>query len=141
MWTTKSKIFIFHGIFLSLEIGDFETSVTRFFYFFSKAQKVKYLRHLSVNLPMVFIYKFLKIFNFLIQPTGEPWEHHLGEVRYTLAHFWAKSFLLNVSENVKKLCYFESCDFNFNVFEIFLNVRQAISTLSVIRLLWICFVA
>ena len=64
----------------------FETSITRFLLLLSiKAQKVQYLNHLliihpnfSVNLPIVIIYKFCKI---LIQPPGEPREHHLGEVR------------------------------------------------------------
>ena len=72
--------------FLSFQIEDFETSITRFLLLLSiKAQKVQYLNHLliihpnfSVNLPIVIIYKFCKI---LIQPPGEPREHHLGEVR------------------------------------------------------------
>ena len=72
--------------FLSFQIEDFETSITRFRLLLSiKAQKVQYLNLLlinhpnfSVNLPIVIIYKFCKV---LIQPPGEPREHHLGEVR------------------------------------------------------------
>ena len=62
-------------------------SITRFLLsFFFEGQKVKYLSHLqiyhpnfSVNLPMVFIYKFCKK-EILIQPPGEPRKHKLGEV-------------------------------------------------------------
>ena len=72
----------------------------------------------------------------MIQPQGEPREHHLGEVwpkslsytKYSGAFFkkckivknlvqkQKSLFLVNLSENVQKLCFFGSCDLNFNFF-------------------------
>ena len=42
------------------------------------------------------------------------------------------SFFVNLTKNFQKLCFFGSCDFNFNFFEFFSKMRQTISTLSVI---------
>ena len=63
--------------------SNLETSVFRFSSSFSKVQKVKYLHPcnhpiISVNLPMVNIYKFHKK-EILIKPPGEPREQHLGD--------------------------------------------------------------
>ena len=72
--------------FQNISIGNFKTSWKFLFFFFSKVQNVKYLPHLlsnpriSVNLPMVNIYKFCKR-EILIQPPGESREQHLGNVR------------------------------------------------------------
>ena len=57
-----------------------------FFFFFPKLQKLNIsaiyktvILIFSVNLPMVFNYKFYKI---VIQPPGEPREHHIGQVKF-----------------------------------------------------------
>ena len=80
-------------IFLSFKIEDqrfwnFYNSFSSFFVFFLlsiKAQKIKYLSHLlinhsnfAVNRPMIFVKKNV------IQPPGEPREHHLCEVQPSL---------------------------------------------------------
>ena len=71
------EYFIFISIFLSFQIEDFETSITRFLLllsFLSKDQKVKYPSQLLINHP------FLFLVNLFIQPPREPREYHSGEV-------------------------------------------------------------
>ena len=83
-----------------------------------------------------------------IQPPGKSREHHRREVRqkrssYTKLHKmtrilqknlkWSKttgktSFLVNFSNNAKKMCSFRLCDFNFNSFQFSQKFARYIST-------------
>ena len=76
-------------LFLKFSIEDFETSITRFllffffFFFYPKVEKLNISANYkaiiliySVNLPMIFIYKFCKK-EIQIKPPG----HHIGEIR------------------------------------------------------------
>ena len=74
VYTDPSGHFVFYEIFCS----------SKFYYsFFFNCWKVKYLRHskiiiliFSVNLPVIFSYKFCRKLN-KIQPPGVPWELNL----------------------------------------------------------------
>ena len=46
------------------------------------------------------------------------WSHRTGKT----------SFLVNLSENVKILCFFVSCDFIFNYFKTFFKMQQSTAT-------------
>ena len=99
-----------------------------FFYFFllgrARAWKWEEKRRLELLLNCGrsgrLLWKLWPIYRCLEGPSSTSWPPH-AELRKKFkmkSHDWRSSFLVNLTENFQKLCFFWFCDFNINFFEI-----------------------